>query len=117
MQYAYARVRSIFRKGQAEAGAAQAAAIEIVEPAERALALKLVQFDEAVQVVAADCLPNALCAYLYDLAGTFMSFYESCPVLKADEPTRSSRLALCDLTARVIRKGLELLGIEVIEQM
>ena len=117
MQYAYARVRSIFRKGQADAGAAQAAPIQIAEPAERALALKLVQFDEAVQVVAADCLPNALCSYLYDLAGTFMGFYESCPVLKADEPTRSSRLALCDLTARVIRKGLELLGIEVIEQM
>lgn len=118
MQYAYARVRSIRRK-QEEAGiaSADAVAVQITEPGERALALKLVQFDEAVQVVAADCLPNALCSYLYDLAGTFMSFYESCPVLKAGEPTRSSRLALCDLTARVIRKGLELLGIEVIEQM
>ncbi len=118
MQYAYARVRSIRRK-QEEAGIASVdtASIQVAEPAERALALKLVQFDEAVQSVAAECLPNALCSYLYDLAGTFMSFYESCPVLKADEPTRSSRLALCDLTARVIQKGLELLGIEVIEQM
>lgn len=118
MQYAYARVRSIRRK-QEEAGIASVdtASIQVAEPTERALALKLVQFDEAVQSVAADCLPNALCSYLYDLAGTFMSFYECCPVLKADEPTRSARLALCDLTARVIQKGLELLGIEVIEQM
>jgi arginyl-tRNA synthetase len=65
----------------------------------------------------ADCLPNMLCAYLYELAGAFMSFYENCPVLKASEPVRTSRLALADLTARTIKQGLELLGIETVERM
>ena len=68
--------------------------------------------------MAAECLPNVLCAYLYDLAGAFMSFYEACPVLKApDAATRTSRLVLCKLTARTVKTGLDLLGIETIEQM
>ena len=116
MQYAYARVRSIFRKGGL-AGQQSAGEIVLADPAERALALKLAQFSESLAVVAADCMPNVLCAYLYDLAGKFMGFYENCPVLQSDEPLRSSRLRLCELTARTIRTGLDLLGIETIEQM
>jgi arginyl-tRNA synthetase len=116
MQYAYARIRSIFRKGGL-AGQESAGEIVLADPAERALAMKLAQFPEALAVVAADCMPNVLCAYLYDLAGRFMGFYENCPVLQSEEPLRSSRLRLCELTARTIRTGLDLLGIETIEQM
>ena len=64
-----------------------------------------------------ECLPNLLCNYLYELAGLFMSFYEACPVLKADEPVKSSRLLLCSISAETLRKGLELLGIETVEKM
>jgi arginyl-tRNA synthetase len=92
--------------------------VSIEATAERILALKLLQFPETVETVARDCLPSVLCGYLYDLAGAFMGFYESCPVLKApDECTRASRLLLCELTARTIQTGLDLLGIETIEQM
>ncbi|MFP4054337.1 MAG: arginine--tRNA ligase [Phycisphaerae bacterium] len=118
MQYAYARVRSIFRKGGHDDTQEEAAALKLTEPAERALGVKLAQLPETVEAIARECQPHLLCGYLFELAGAFMSFYESCPVLKADdEPTRVSRLALCDLTARVIRQGLELLGIDVLEQM
>jgi len=123
MQYAYARVRSIFRRDKAEAlntagPLGVRGLIELEAPAERALGLKLAQFPETVETVARECLPNVLCGYLYDLAGAFMGFYESCPVLKAgDEATRASRLLLCELTARTIQKGLNLLGIETTEQM
>jgi arginyl-tRNA synthetase len=117
MQYAYARVQSIFRKGGLDASQA-AGRIALREPAERALALKLAQFPEVVDAVAHECLPNLLCGYLYDLAGAFMGFYESCPVLKAaDEASRTSRVLLCRLTARTIQAGLGLLGIETLEQM
>jgi len=116
MQYAYARIRSIFRKGGGTGGELSGR-ITITEPPERTLAVRLLQFAETVDAVAAECLPNILCAYLYDLAGAFMGFYETCPVLKSDEPVRSSRLLLCDLTARTIRQGLQLLGIETIERM
>jgi len=118
MQYAYARVQSIFRKGGEDGGAAGAGRIALAEPAERTLGVRLAQFPETVAAVVADCLPNVLCAYLFELAGAFMGFYEACPVLKAgDEATRASRLLLCRLTARTIRKGLGLLGIETIERM
>jgi arginyl-tRNA synthetase len=116
MQYAYARVRSIFRKGQVE-GQSPQAEILIRELDEKALALRLVQFPETVAFVAAECLPNVLCAYLYELAGAFMGFYENCPVLQAEPELRASRLSLCELTARTIRTGLDLLGIQTIEQM
>jgi arginyl-tRNA synthetase len=117
MQYAYARVRSIFRKGVTESDSLRGT-VHLAEPAERVLGLKLAQFPETVETVARDCLPSVLCGYLYDLAGAFMSFYESCPVLKAgDEGTRASRLLLCELTARTIQTGLNLLGIDTIEQM
>jgi arginyl-tRNA synthetase len=117
MQYAYARVCSIFRKAGLEQTDADGA-ITLTEPAERALGLKLAQFPETIENVVAECLPNTLCTYLFSLAGVFMGFYESCPVLQApDEATRSSRLSLCHLTARTIRCGLGLLGIETIDQM
>jgi arginyl-tRNA synthetase len=116
MQYAYARVQSIFRRDGLDP-AAIAGDFRLADPPERALAVKLLQFPETVAAVAADALPNLLCAYLFELAGAFMGFYETCPVLKAAEPTRTSRLMLCKLTARVIRRGLDLLGIETIEQM
>ncbi|MFW5732265.1 MAG: arginine--tRNA ligase [Planctomycetota bacterium] len=118
MQYAYARVKSIFRRGEQDQGELVEAGIELDHPAERALAVKLAQLPETIDAVARECLPNLLCAYLFELAGAFMSFYESCPVLKADsEASRRSRLALCALTAKTIRQGLELLGIDVLEQM
>jgi len=118
MQYAYARIQSIFRRGKSDiAGKRQRTEIYITEPSERAVALKLTQFGEVVEAVASECLPNLMCNYLYDLSGAFMGFYESCPVLKSERGVRESRLGLCDLTARTIRTGLDLLGIETIEQM
>jgi len=118
MQYAYARVRSIFRKGAEEAGDLAGAPISIAEPAERELAKRIGRLEEILASVAAECRPNILTGYLFDLAQSFSGFYESCPVLKADTPAiRASRLRLCDLTARTIRLGLGLLGIDVIEQM
>ena len=117
MQYAYARIQSIFRRGQADAAEA-AGEIVLGEPAERTLAVRLAQFPETIEAVARECLPNLLCAYLFELAGAFMSFYESCPVLQADDPAvRASRLGLCRLSAATIQTGLGLLGIETIEQM
>ena len=117
MQYAYARIRSIFRKAGPVGDDLAGAAIALDTPAERDLAVRLLQFPETVEAVGQECLPNLLCAYLYDLAGAFTGFYENCPVLQSDEPLRRSRLALCELTARTIRTGLDLLGIETIEQM
>jgi arginyl-tRNA synthetase len=120
MQYAYARVESIFAKGNVELAALRASGTPILlnTPAERALALELLRFAEALELTAADYRPNQLTAYLFDLSNHFSTFYEQCPVLKAEPaPLRASRLLLCDLTARTIRKGLELLGIKVVEKM
>ncbi len=120
MQYAYARVRSIFRKGgvDVEALRASGAPIRLDTPAERALALELLRFAEALELVAADYRPNQLTAYLFDLANRYSTFFENCPVLKAaSDEIRTSRLLLCDLTARTIEKGLSLLGIDVVERM
>ena len=114
MQYAYARVKSIFRKGGEESAVRE---FVLADDAERALGVKLSQFGETLDAVAATAMPNILCAYLFELAGAFMSFYEKCPVLKADGAVRANRLGLCELTARVIRQGLALLGIETLEQM
>jgi arginyl-tRNA synthetase len=115
MQYAYVRVQSIFRK--AGAAAATAAPVSLEHPAELDLAKHLLRFAETLQSVAEDDKPNWLTSYLYDLAGKFSVFYDNCPVLQSAEPTRSSRLTLCRLTADVIKRGLKLLGIDVIEQM
>ncbi|HWK53606.1 MAG TPA: arginine--tRNA ligase, partial [Hyphomicrobiales bacterium] len=113
--YAYARIRSIFRRAELDPNARYA--ITVAAPEERALALKLLQFTEAVESLASDCLPNQLCLYLYELAGHFMKFYEACPVLKAAGAERESRLGLCQLSARTLQQGLALLGITTLEQM
>ena len=116
--YAYARIRSIFRRGL-EAGTEidAGASILLAAPHEIALAKHLLTFGLVVEAVAEDYRPNFLCNYLYDLAGLFAGFYENCPVLKAEPAERASRLALIDLTGRVLKQGLELLGIETLEQM
>jgi arginyl-tRNA synthetase len=113
--YAYARIRSIFRKIDKEE--TSGFSIVITESEEKALALKLLQFTEIVEQVAEDCLPNQLCLYLYELAGLYMRFYEACPVLKAESAVRNSRLGLSHLTSSTIKQGLNLLGIDTLEQM
>ena len=120
MQYAYARVRSIFSKGNVDAAALRAAGSPILlrSPAERALAVELLRFSEALDMTAADYRPNQLTVYLFELANRYSTFFEQCHVLRAEsDELRQSRLLLCDLTARTIQKGLELLGIEVVEKM
>ncbi|MCG8450201.1 MAG: arginine--tRNA ligase [Pirellulales bacterium] len=120
MQYSYARVRSIFAKGGVDIEALRTSGAEILlrEPAERALALALLRFSEALEKVVADYRPNHLTAYLFELASIYSGFFENCPVLKAkSEAVRNSRLLLCDLTARTIARGLNLLGIETVERM
>lgn len=115
MLYAYARIRSIFRRRDMDLDGAFK--IDVQEKEEKALALKLMQFPEVVEDVASECYPNQLCAYLYDLACVFMQFYEACPVLQAREQTKLSRLGLCRTTAETLKQGLELLGIETLEKM
>jgi arginyl-tRNA synthetase len=117
LQYAYARIRSIFRKGGIEAPASSASAVSLAAPAELALAKSLLNFDFLLNAVAAESRPNYLCNYLYDLAGHFTRFYEQCPVLKAEPAERASRLILCSLTASVLRQGFACLGIGTLEQM
>ncbi|MFH1924127.1 MAG: arginine--tRNA ligase, partial [Planctomycetota bacterium] len=120
MQYAYARVRSIFARGGVDVDSLRASGTPILldSPAERALGLELLRFGEALDLVVADYRPNQLTGYLFDLANRYSSFYEQCPVLKAEsEAVRNSRLLLCDLTARTLRKGLKLLGIKVVDKM
>ncbi|HEY3842258.1 MAG TPA: arginine--tRNA ligase [Acidimicrobiales bacterium] len=116
LQYAHARIRSIFRRAGVPAPGPGTRPL-VGEPAERALALKLVGFNEAVQATAEGYNPAKLCAYLFDLASIFTTFYEACRVLVDDEAVRTSRLFLCDLTARVLSLGLSLLGMEAPEQM
>ena len=115
LQNAYVRIRSIFRRS--EAAFTAPAHVVLAEPAELELAKKLVQFAEAVPAVIEDFRPNQLAHYLYELANVFHGFYEACPVLKSEGETRASRLAICELTARVLRTGLNLLGIDVPERM
>lgn len=118
LQYAYTRIRSIFRKSEVSSPQPSTLNIQLEAPEELALAKHLLNFGLTLEAVAEELRPNFLCNYLYELAGKFTSFYENCPVLKAaDETARNSRLALCDLTARVLKQGLEALGIETIEQM
>jgi arginyl-tRNA synthetase len=119
LQYAHARIRSIFRTG-AESGVMlkPKTIITLVEPTERKLALELLDFGSAVLEAGEALHPHRLCGYLYDLATAYSVFYEACSVLKApDEATRDSRLALCELTARVLARGLGLLGIAAPERM
>ena len=118
LQYAYARIRSIFRKAEDGDFKSEISNYKLEASEELALAKHLLNFGLTLEAVTEELRPNYLCNYLHELAGKFTSFYENCPVLKAsDEITRNSRLALCDLTARVLKQGLEALGIETIEQM
>ena len=115
LMYAYARIRSILRKQESRLENIQITTA--TEAAERNLLLKILQLPEIVDMVARDCYPNFLCNYLYELAGLFMRFYESCPILKAEPELRDSRLALSALAAATLQQGLGLLGIETLEQM
>ena len=135
LQNAYVRIRSIFRKAGESPVATPlqrvkqqakyeetghrpvATGLVLTNPAEIVLAKRLCQFAEIVPQVLNDFRPNILANYLFEVANSFHTFYEACPVLKSDEPARSSRLALCDLTAQVLCRGLDLLGIKVPEKM
>ncbi len=118
LQYAHARICSIFRRSEIERADVRGVVPVLAEPQERALALRLLGFGTAVTETIERTSPHRLCTYLYELASDFTAFYEHCPVLKApDAGTRASRLALSDVTARVLARGLELLGIEAPEQM
>jgi len=117
LQYAHARICSIFRRAGIDRSSLRAVVPQIVEKEERTLALAVLGFDSAVADTLERYSPHRLCTYLYELATAFTGFYEHCPVLKADGAVRESRLALCDLTARVLERGLDLLGIGAPEQM
>jgi len=115
LQNAYVRIQSIFRKANENVPKIDKFALK--GTAEINLAKKLCQFAEIVPQVLNDFRPNVLANYVFELANSFHGFYEACPVLKSDEPARSSRLALCDLTGRVLQRGLDLLGIKVPDRM
>jgi arginyl-tRNA synthetase len=127
LQYAHARIRSIFRRATEPAGAEpepggeraeRGSVIVLRAPEERALGLSLIGYSAAIRAAVEELSPSKLCAYLYSLATTFTTFYERCPVLRApDETTRLSRLALAETTALVLSEGLGLLGIEAPERM
>ena len=118
MQYAYTRIRSIFNRSQIALSEVEQAQLSITDEKERALAIKLLQFEEAIQIVAKDGTPHVLCAYLYELAGVFSSFYEHCPILNnEDQQIKLSRLKLALLTERTLKQGLDLLGIKTVEKM
>jgi arginyl-tRNA synthetase len=123
MQYAYARIRSIERKAEQNGidirkemtGICE---ISLSDPAEQALAKQLLQYSQAILGAAADCRPNYLTAYLYELSQSFSRFYNACPVVTSEGQTRTVRFLLCDVTARTIQHGMtQLLGIEVPQQM
>jgi len=118
LQYAYARVQSIFRKAHVDDVNLQAD-IQLEEVQEQLLAVKLMQYVEAIKQVSSEATPHVLCTYLYELSSLFMSFYEACPILKEgiDEQTKNSRLMLAQLTAKTLQSGLDLLGIETMEKM
>jgi arginyl-tRNA synthetase len=118
LQYAYARVQSVFRKAHADDVNLQAD-IQLDEVQEQLLAVKLMQYVEAIKQVSSEATPHVLCSYIYELASLFMSFYEACPILKEgiDEQTKNSRLMLAQLTAKTLQSGLDLLGIETMQKM
>jgi len=115
LQNAYVRIRSIFRKSGEPAPKVDKLILR--DPSEINLAKRICQFAEIVPQVLNDFRPNILANYLFELGNSFHTFYEACPVLKSDEPVRGSRLALCDLSGRVLQRGLDLLGIKVPEKM
>ncbi|MDY6938347.1 MAG: arginine--tRNA ligase [Cyanobacteriota bacterium] len=117
--YAYVRVQGISRQGNIDfSNLDENAKIQLTQEAELTLAKHLMSLEEVIDIVAAELLPNRLCAYLFELSQKFNQFYEQCPVLKAeDSQQRTSRLILCDLSARTLKLGLSLLGIQVLERM
>ena len=120
LQYAYARIQSIFRKGEItpESIRERRPPIALSNPAERALGVQILRLPETLELAAAELKPNILTDYLFELANKFSTFFEECPVLKAESPERrDSRLALGDLTARTLKFGLDLLGIDVVDRM
>ncbi len=116
LQYAYARIQSLFRRGDI-APEALAGTARPQEPAERTLAVALVRFEEVLEQVAAEGMPHLLCGYLFDVASRFTGFYEQCPILRAAPAERENRLRFAQRTARILKAGLELLGIETVDRM
>jgi len=121
LQYAYSRIQSIFTKAEntKSADTEFITNIQIIEPQEKALALKLLQLEDVIDAVISECTPNLLCNYLYELASLYMSFYEACPILKEGiaVDVKASRLALCQLISQTLKQGLDILGIEVMDRM
>ena len=117
LQYAHARICSIFRRAGVARADVEGTAVSLGEPQERVLAQRLLAYPTVLADTMAAYAPHRLCTYLFELAQDFTGFYEHCPVMKADEPVRSSRLALCDVTARTLAHGLDLLGIEAPDAM
>jgi len=116
LQYAYTRIRSVFRRSNITPDSLENK-LSLTEPAEIALGLKLLQLEEALDGVVEDFQANILCNYLFELAGLFMSFYEQCPILQSEAEVKNSRLLLAEMTATTLQRGLDLLGIETVEQM
>jgi arginyl-tRNA synthetase len=117
LQYAHARISSIFRRAEVDRSTIATNAIALEADQERALAKRFLASPTAIADTLASYSPHKLATYLFDLAQDFTAFYEHCPVMRAEEPLRSSRLALCDLTARTLEHGLGLLGIQAPESM
>lgn len=117
LQYAHARIRSIFRRAAERGVTYEPGSIRLESPFELSLAKHLLKFAETVELVARDLRPHYLCTYLYELATKFSGFFENCPVLQSEGETRTSRLTLCEFTAKVLERGLDLLGIEHPDQM
>jgi arginyl-tRNA synthetase len=117
LQYAYARVRSIFRKAGASPESLNRSSLRLESPFELALAKHILRLGEIVDLVSRELKPHHLCNYLYELATRFSSFFENCDVIRSEPATRASRLVLCALTAETMADGLDLLGIEHPEQM
>ena len=118
LQYAYSRIQSISSKALVDESAVKAI-IKIIEPQEKALALKILQLEDVIDAVISECTPNLLCNYLYELASLYMSFYEACPILKEgiDVEVKNSRLSLGQIIAKTLKQGLDVLGIEVMDRM
>ncbi|MGH1484591.1 MAG: arginine--tRNA ligase [Cellvibrionaceae bacterium] len=118
LQYAYTRIKSIFRKAELSADQLTGK-ITLNHEDEKALSLKLLQLSDTVDQVSKEAYPHLLCTYLYELSSLYMRFYESCPILKegVSEAEKQSRLQLCDTTSKVLKTGLDLLGIDVMERM
>ncbi|MDO6488061.1 arginine--tRNA ligase [Colwellia sp. 6_MG-2023] len=120
LQYAYSRIQSIFSKaGIKPSTLKNDVTINIIEPQEKALALKILQLEDTIDAVISECTPNLLCNYLYELASLYMTFYEACPILKEDisDDVKTSRLALCQVVSDTLKQGLDILGIEVMDRM